>query len=98
MARELVLLAKFKRDLRRIRRHPEYDKETLEHVLDLLTAGHALPREFCEHPLKKLKANWAGYVECHLGADLLLIYRVRKDSVTMHRIGTHKALFKARNR
>jgi len=36
--------------------------------------------------------------ECHLGADLLLIYRVRREAVIFHRIGTHDQLFARRTR
>jgi len=32
---------------------------------------------------------------CQLGADLLLIYRVRRRAVVLHRIGTHTQLFGA---
>lgn len=96
MARELIVLPRFKRDYKRARRNPEFDRDTLEHVFDLLIAGESLPAEFFEHRLKKGTLNWAGFTECHLGADLLMIYRRRRNSVVMHRIGTHSALFKTR--
>jgi len=93
MARELVLLPRFKRDYPRASRHPEFDRDTLELVFELLLQGKPLPTEFREHHLKKRTKNWAGLTECHLGADLLLIYRVRSNTVIMHRIGTHRDLF-----
>jgi DNA-binding transcriptional ArsR family regulator/SAM-dependent methyltransferase len=37
-----------------------------------------------------------GWFHRHLGADLLLIYRIRRGSVTLHRIGTHQQLFAAK--
>lgn len=95
MARELIILPRFKRDYQRIRRHPEFDAETLEYVFDLLIAGRLLPNEFMEHRLRKSSMNWAGFTECHLGADLLMIYRKRRKSVVMHRVGTHSELFDA---
>ena len=93
MARELVILPRFKRDYRTARKHLEFEAETLEYVFDTLIAGGKLPEAFREHRLRKRSANWAGFTECHLGADLLVIYRVRRDSVMLHRIGTHKQLF-----
>lgn len=93
MARELIILPRFKRDYRTARKHPEFEADTLEYVFDVLIAGGRLPEAFREHRLNKRSANWAGFTECHLGADLLLIYRVRRASVTVHRIGTHKQLF-----
>ena len=95
MARELIVLSRFKRDYKRTRRNPEFDRDTLEQVFDLLIAGESLPAEFAEHRLTKRAINWAGFSECHLGADLLMIYRTRRKSVVMHRIGTHRQLFEA---
>jgi len=59
-----------------------------------MIAGDRLPEAFHEHRLAKREANLAGLTECQLGADLLLIYRVRRDSVALHRIGTHRQLFR----
>ena len=54
MARELVILNRFKRDFKRARRSPEFDRETLQQVFDVLIAGDSLPSEFGEHRLKKV--------------------------------------------
>ena len=93
MARELIILPRFKRDYRSARKHPEFDAETLEYVFDVMISGGRLPDALREHRLDKRRANWAGFTECHLGVDLLLIYRVRRDTVILHRIGTHRQLF-----
>ena len=93
MARELIILPRFKRDYRIARGHPEFDTETLEYVFDVMISGGKLPDALREHRLDKRSVNWVGFTECHLGADLLLVYRVRRESVTLHRIGTHKTLF-----
>jgi len=93
LARELIILPRFKRDYRSARKHPEFESETLEYVFDVMISGGTLPEAFREHRLDKRSANWAGLTECHLGADLLLIYRVRREAVIFHRIGTHAQLF-----
>jgi addiction module RelE/StbE family toxin len=93
LARELIVLPRFKRDYRVARRHPEFDPEILEYVFDLLISGDPLPETFREHRLDKRSTNWAGLTECHLGEDLLLMYRLREDAVTLHRIGSHRQLF-----
>lgn len=98
MARELIILARFKRDYRNARKHPDFDVETLEYVFDVLISGEKLPSALREHRLHKRSAKWSGFTECHLGADLLLIYRVRRRAVILHRIGTHKQLFGAPRR
>lgn len=96
MARELIILPRFKRDYRDARKHAEFDAETLEYVLDALISGERLPAALREHRLGK--NNWSGFRECHLGADLLLIYRVRRRAVVLHRVGTHALLFGAPRR
>lgn len=96
MARKLIILPRFKRDYRTARKHPEFDRETLEYIFDVLVSGTSLPEPFREHRLRKRALNLTGFTECHLGADLLLVYRVRRDAVVLHRIGTHRQLFATR--
>jgi mRNA-degrading endonuclease YafQ of YafQ-DinJ toxin-antitoxin module len=43
VARELVVLPRFKRDYRNARKHGEFDVETLEYVFDALISGEKLP-------------------------------------------------------
>ena len=93
MARELIVLPRFKRDYRNARHHPDFDVETLEYVFDLLIRGEKLPSALREHRLSKRNARWVGFMECHLGPDLLFVYRVRRGAVILHRIGTHRQLF-----
>ena len=93
MARELIILPRFKRDYRNARKHAEFDAETLEYVFDALILGERLPAALREHRLGKRSKDWNGFTECHLGADLLLIYRIRRRAVVLHRIGTHAQLF-----
>lgn len=96
MARELIILPRFKRDYRTARKHPEFDLETLEYIFDVLISGTRPPEPFREHRLRKRALNLTDFTECHLGADLLLVYRVRRNAVVLHRIGTHQQLFTTR--
>jgi mRNA interferase YafQ len=50
-----------------------------------------LPSEARDH---KLKGNWDGFKEFHVGGDLLVVYRLEKDTLYLIRIGTHSQLFK----
>jgi addiction module RelE/StbE family toxin len=92
LARELIILPRFKRDYRNARQHPDFDVETLEYVFDLLISGEKLPSALREHRLSKRRKKWSGFTECHIGADLLLIYRIRRRAVILHRLGTHQQL------
>jgi addiction module RelE/StbE family toxin len=96
VARELIILPRFKRDYRTARKHPEFDLETLEYIFDVLISGTRPPEPFREHRLRKRALNLTGFTECHLGADLLLVYRVRRNAVVLHPIGTHQQLFTTR--
>jgi len=88
LARELIVLPRFKRDYRNARRHSDFDAETLEYVFELLISGEKLPSALREHRLTKRSAKWSGFTECHLGADLLLVYPIgRKRMVNSPYLG-----------
>lgn len=60
----------------------------LREVIDKLSTGQGLDRSFCDHPLK---GNYAGFRECHIRSDWVLIYRIEDDKLvlTVVRTGTH---------
>ena len=94
--KEIVFTRRFERDFRRLKKRlaPHLvDYETLEYVFELLQRGKSLPEAFREH---RLEREYAGFSECHLDADWLLIYRATRDRIVFHRIGTHGDLFRAR--
>ncbi|MDN5869174.1 MAG: type II toxin-antitoxin system YafQ family toxin [Nitrococcus sp.] len=83
----------FKRDYKRETKGPhraELD-EGLVPVLRALAANRPLADRYRDHALK---GSWAGYRECHIKPDLLLIYR-RSDANTLRlaRLGSHGTLF-----
>ena len=81
----------FKDDLKRcIKRH--YPIEELEYVVDTLAAESQLDEKYHDHPLS---GNWAGYRECHIRPDWLLIYGIddNKLILSLTRTGTHAELF-----
>ena len=96
--KEIVFTRRFERDFRRLKRRlarHALDYETLEYVFGLLQSARPLPEGFREHPLED---NYAGFIECHVDADWLLIYRVTRNRVVCHRTGTHRELFRARKK
>ena len=96
--KEIVFTRRFERDFRRLKKtlpRRALDYETLEYVFLLLQSGQALPEALREH---SLSGEYAGFSECHLDADWLLVYRVTRDRVVFHRTGTHRQLFRARRR
>ena len=95
---EVELAPRFKKDLKHASNHPEYDRQDLLHLLEDFTKYDPLPTHYNEHSLGKRSVNWAGFKECHLGDDLVVIFVRFKGVVRLHRIGGHAELFKPRTR
>jgi len=79
----------FKRD-RRLCVKRGYDMDLLAAVVDTLRIPAALP---IQNRVHSLNGNWAGYQECHIAPDWLLIYRVESNELQLVRTGTHADLF-----
>lgn len=61
-------------------------------VINTLSWGKPLDGKYRDH---KLQGDYLGYRECHIRADLLLVYEVREKSLVLILldIGTHSYLF-----
>jgi mRNA interferase YafQ len=84
----------FKRDYKRAKATPRHRKEIdslLSAVVTLLLSDRVLPGIYRDHALA---GDWAGYRECHLKPDLLMIYRKPDaDTLRLARLGSHAGLF-----
>ncbi len=62
--------------------------QNLESVLQILAEGGTLPPEKRDHALV---GNFAGFRECHIAPDWLLIYCIRQNQLVLvcARTGTH---------
>lgn len=92
--KEIVFTRRFERDFRRLKKklpRRDLDYETLEYVFGLLQKEIPLPDAFREHALQ---SEYAGFTECHVDADWLLIYRVTRNRIVFHRTGTHRDLYR----
>ncbi len=90
--RAVVTSKKFRKDLRRCHKR-QYDLARFNTVSDLLIADEPLPVSCRPH---KLAGDYAGYWECHIAPDWLLIYQLPDDEniVRFERTGTHSDLFR----
>jgi len=62
----------------------------LNGILDLLEVDEILPPNAVEHALV---GNFAGYRDCHIKPNLVLIYRkVGDDTLELLRLGSHSEL------
>jgi mRNA interferase YafQ len=91
--RTLERSSAFKRDYKKVTttpRHRNLDPLLLA-VLALLLEDRPLPDSNRDHALS---GDWAGYRECHIKPDLLLIYRKPDtDTLRLARLGSHSELF-----
>jgi mRNA interferase YafQ len=88
---ELKQTSQFKKDLRRMVKRGA-DMELLDEVVQLLRERKPLPEKYEDHPLT---GNWAGYRDCHIQPDWLLLYRVEENVIILllARTGSHSGLF-----
>lgn len=85
----------FIKDWARLSESGRYDMKRLKEAMTLLVANDApLGPEWLDHPLS---GDWAGYRECHIGGDFLLIYELdnggKHGTVIFVRSGSHADLF-----
>jgi len=83
----------FKRDYKREAKgqHRATLDDALRIVLLALATDEALDTRYRDHDLS---GDWAGYRECHVKPDLLLIYRKSdSDTLRLARLGSHSELF-----
>ena len=79
----------FKKDVKKqLKRGKDLGK--LKIIIELLIAGEALPDRSVDH---SLSGKWAGWRDCHIEPDWILIYKVAADTLTLGRTGSHSDLF-----
>ncbi|UOP04947.1 type II toxin-antitoxin system YafQ family toxin [Conchiformibius kuhniae] len=88
MGKPVTVSNQFKRDLRK--QYLLLVSTEWAEVLNTLANDGILPEKYRNHPLK---GNYAGYWECHIRPDLLLIYKSGDDGLFLARLGTHADLF-----
>lgn len=88
---EIVPSNRFKKDLKLAKKRG-LKLTLLEEIVDALAAQEPLPASNYDHALT---GNYAGYRECHIAPDWLLIYKVDDEALFLFlfRTGTHSDLF-----
>jgi len=81
----------FKRDYKRESRG-QYRKTLDELLLSVIThlmSNTPLPPHYRDHALT---GNWSDHRDCHLRPDLILIYQLTDEVLTLVRLGSHSEL------
>ena len=88
---DIVPSNRFKKDLKLAKRRG-YNLILLEQVVDKLANLEPLPPNNRDHALT---GDYAGFRECHIQPDWLLVYRVEEEELILFlsRTGTHSDLF-----
>lgn len=81
----------FKKDYKRIVKRG-YDVKLLTEVIGMLASGMPLPQKNKDHALS---GDYAGFRECHITPDWLLVYEIADEELLLilTRTGTHSDLF-----
>jgi mRNA interferase YafQ len=81
----------FKRDFKRVSRSVKNLETLLDPVVRTLATDKPLAERHGDHALT---GNWAGYRDCHVRADLVLIYsKPDAETLRLARLGSHSELF-----
>ena len=89
--RAIERTTKFKRDYKREMKTDSALTAVLVPVIELLATDAPLPEKLRDHGLS---GNWAGYRDCHVRPDLVLIYaKTNEDALILVRLGSHSELF-----
>lgn len=89
--REIFFTTQFKKDLKNARKQNK-DENKLWAVIEHLANDEILDEKLRDH---SLSGNYAGYRECHIFPDWLLIYKKETDRLILmlYRLGSHSDLF-----
>jgi len=83
----------FKKALKKNERSGQHSIQEIRDVVFLIASGAKLAEKYQDHQLQgKMSENR----ECHIKADLLLVYQIKKDKLVLLliNIGNHSSLFK----
>lgn len=88
---DVILSNRFKKDLKLAAKRG-YRLELLDEVVGQLARREELAANFHDH---ELSGRYAGFRECHIQPDWLLVYRIESSELMLFlsRTGTHSDLF-----
>jgi mRNA interferase YafQ len=93
--REIKRSSRFKCEYKLMKKRGK-DMDKINSVILMLVNDEELPVALCDH---QLSGNWAGFRDCHIEPDWLLIYKKTDDHVLelqelrLEATGTHSDLF-----
>jgi mRNA interferase YafQ len=86
---DIQITGQCKKDIKRCKKRGK-DLNKLWTVVATLAREEDLDPKHNPH---QLSGNWAGFWECHIEPDWLLIYHLSETTLTLVRTGSHSDLF-----
>ena len=83
--REIDVHSSFKQDYKNVKKQ-NWDTEKINKVITELQISEILRSELKDHALI---GGFKGFRECHIYADLVVIYKRDDKTLTLYRIGRH---------
>ncbi|MDR1569531.1 MAG: type II toxin-antitoxin system YafQ family toxin [Oscillospiraceae bacterium] len=80
MKYEVIRTSMFKSDYKLAKKRGK-DMRRINEAIRILAYGDQLDASYKAHPLK---GGYAGYIECHIQPDWLMIYRIRDTTWTSY--------------
>lgn len=94
MLREVVSKNSFKRDFRKAHKQGligENEILEIQKIIQLIANNEPLDAKYQDHLLKH---DYAGFRECHIYGDLVIVYQRDDTILKLYKIGRHQDLFK----
>ena len=88
----LHLTNQYRKSYKKSANRRDFDLEVLNEIIDTLRNGRDLPVSYRNH---KLNGKLDEFFECHLGYDIVLVYRrsISDNVLTFDYIGPHTDIF-----
>ncbi len=87
---EIELKKKFTKDLKKHILNQKIELEVFDLVVENLRNQIPLDKRFKDHALV---GEYKGCRECHIKPDVLLVYRIQNNVLTLVRLGSNRKLF-----
>jgi mRNA interferase YafQ len=84
-----IFRKRIQKDIKRLQKQGK-DMRKFKVVIDQLLTGQPLPSRYRDHALT---GNWAGFRDCHIEPDWLLIYQITATELILARSGSHSDIF-----
>ena len=82
----------YEKSFKKLKHSGKFDEKELNKIIDLLCVGNRLGPIYQDHALH---GSLAGFRECHIKGNLLLMYYIKNQELVLvlFNIGTHSELF-----